>query len=74
MIVIIDYGSGNLGSVANSMVRIGLRYKISGNASVLKKARMLILPGVGAAKKGMSNLKARRNNLLNTYIRVIYRN
>jgi len=60
MIVIIDYGSGNLGSVANSMERIGLRYKISGNASVLKKARMLILPGVGAAKKGMSNLKARK--------------
>ncbi len=60
MIVIIDYGLGNLGSVANSIERIGLRYKISGNASVLKKARMLILPGVGAAKKGMSNLKARK--------------
>lgn len=57
MIVIIDYGIGNLGSVANALTKLGIPNQVSSNSSVIKKAKALILPGVGAAGQGMQNLK-----------------
>ena len=57
MIVVIDYGLGNLASVTNALNKLGIKNKISSNPSVIKKAKALILPGVGAAGQGMSNLK-----------------
>ena len=60
MITIIDYGIGNIGSVANALTTIGIPYEISGDPAVLSKARALILPGVGAAGVGMRNLITRK--------------
>jgi len=57
MIVIIDYGVGNLASVKNALDKLRVESKISSNPLVLKKADSLILPGVGAAGQGMKNLK-----------------
>lgn len=57
MIVIIDYGLGNLASITNALNKLGIKNRISGNPSVIKKAKALILPGVGAAGEGMRNLK-----------------
>ncbi|OGE64547.1 imidazole glycerol phosphate synthase, glutamine amidotransferase subunit [Candidatus Daviesbacteria bacterium RIFCSPLOWO2_02_FULL_36_7] len=57
MIVIIDYGLGNLASITNALNKLGIKSSISGNPSVIKKAAALILPGVGAAGEGMKNLK-----------------
>jgi len=57
MIVVIDYGVNNIGSVANGLERLGVSYKISSDPKILTKARALILPGVGAAGVGMQNLK-----------------
>jgi imidazole glycerol-phosphate synthase subunit HisH len=57
MIVIIDYGVGNLGSVANALRKLNLEYVISGKAGVIAKSDRMILPGVGAASEGMKNLK-----------------
>ena len=45
---IIDYGSGNLHSVANALKYIGSDCFISGDVTELAKADLLILPGVGA--------------------------
>lgn len=59
MIVIIDYGIGNTGSVVNALNKLGIKNTISSNPSVIKKATGLILPGVGAAGQGMKNLKKR---------------
>jgi len=59
VITIIDYGLGNLASVANALKKLEIPYEISGNIEVLKKAKVLILPGVGAAGQGMENLKTR---------------
>lgn len=56
MIVIIDYGIGNLGSVTNTLNRLGIPNQISSDPSVIKAAQALILPGVGAAGQGMKNL------------------
>lgn len=57
MIVIIDYGVGNLASVKNALDKLGLNCKISNDPKIIKKAKALILPGVGAAGQGMKNLK-----------------
>ena len=57
MIVVIDYGIGNLASVKNGLDKLGVESKISSDLLVIKKADTLILPGVGAAGQGMKNLK-----------------
>ena len=56
MIVIIDYGMGNLGSILNMLRRINAEAMISGAAADIQRADKLILPGVGAFDNGMRNL------------------
>ncbi len=56
LIGIVDYGSGNIASVANMLKRVGLRSQISGNPAVLRAATHLILPGVGSFDHGMTQL------------------
>ena len=58
MIAIIDYGAGNLRSVANAITRLGYQPKITSSHSDLLKAQAVILPGVGAAANTVENLKA----------------
>ena len=57
MIVIINYGLGNLGSIANMLRKIGVEAQVSSEVSAIEKADKLILPGVGAFDRGMTNLK-----------------
>lgn len=57
MIVIIDYKTGNTGSLSNMFNRIGAEAIISGNPADIEKADKLVLPGVGAFDEGMENLK-----------------
>jgi glutamine amidotransferase len=59
MIVIIDYGMGNLGSILNMLKKIGARAVISSEIQVIATADKLILPGVGAFDNGMRNLNER---------------
>ena len=56
MIVIIDYGMGNLRSVHNKLKRLGCYSEISSDKSVIEKAEKLILPGVGHFANGMKKL------------------
>ena len=58
-IVIIDYGMGNLRSVFNKFRRMGYTSEISSDKDVIRKADILILPGVGHFAKGMKNLEER---------------
>lgn len=60
MIVIIDYGLGNLGSVKNALDKLGIDSMVSKSVDEIKKADGLILPGVGFASEGMKNLRMRR--------------
>lgn len=57
MITIIDYGMGNLGSIANMIKKVGHKSIITSDIEEIKKARKLILPGVGAFDNGMKHLK-----------------
>lgn len=59
MITIIDYGVGNIGSVANTLSRLGLPYQVKRDKTDIASATALLLPGVGAAGVGMQNLKKR---------------
>ena len=57
MIAIVDYGMGNVASVANMLKRIGATAPVlTRDPETLAKAERIILPGVGAFDKGMRNL------------------
>lgn len=56
MVVIIDYGVGNLGSIQNMISRIGMDSLISNRKEDLENASKLILPGVGNFAYGMQKL------------------
>jgi glutamine amidotransferase len=56
MIVIVDYGVGNVGSVANMLRKVGARARISASSADIEAADKLILPGVGHFDSGMAKL------------------
>ncbi len=57
MVVIIDYGAGNLHSVINAVTFLGYQPKVTSSPEDVLNARAVILPGVGAAGDTMANLK-----------------
>ena len=59
MIGIIDYGLGNLTSVAGAVEKVGFKPEISSDMDTLGRSDKLILPGVGAFGDGMKNLHLR---------------
>ncbi len=59
MIIIVDYGLGNLASVQNMVRKAGGDGVISSSPEVVASASRLILPGVGHFAKGMEQLRKR---------------
>jgi glutamine amidotransferase len=59
MIVVVDYGMGNLGSIVNMFKKIGVPVEVSADPDVVVGASKLVLPGVGAFDAGMSQIEAR---------------
>jgi glutamine amidotransferase len=59
MIVIVDYGVGNLGSIINMLKKAGAKAIASSDPKVLEEAEKLILPGIGAFDAGMNKLNER---------------
>ncbi len=57
MIVVIDYGMGNLGSIANMIKKVGYKSIITSDLEEIKNATKLILPGVGSFDNGIKNLQ-----------------
>lgn len=58
MIVVIDYGMGNVGSIMNMLKKVGAKAILSRQPDDLLQADRLILPGVGSFDTGMRNLKS----------------
>ncbi len=58
-IVIIDYESGNLRSVARAVERAGVTPTVTSNPGALDSADGVILPGVGSGPAAMSALQSR---------------
>lgn len=57
MVAIIDYGLGNLGSIANMLKVIGEKNIITSDCEKIVGADKIILPGVGAFDAGMQKLQ-----------------
>lgn len=56
-IAIIDYEIGNLANVYNAWRRLGQDPVITRDPQVIKDASLVELPGVGAIRDAMANLK-----------------
>lgn len=56
-VTLIDYGMGNIWSVKSALNHLGCNVKVSSDSSVIKKSRMLVLPGVGSFRKAMKSLQ-----------------
>ena len=59
MIVLVDYGAGNLRSVELALERIGVRHRRASHGTELGGADGVVLPGVGAAESAMGELRER---------------
>ena len=58
MITIVDYGAGNLRSVANAFDAIGCKTRVTRDPDELATASAIVLPGVGAFPEAMRRLRA----------------
>ncbi len=56
MIAVVDYGAGNLASVANALDRIGAPVEVTHDPEVIRAAQGVVVPGVGAAADTMKHL------------------
>jgi len=56
MIVVVDLGMGNLGSILNMLKKIGVQAVISSKPEEIAMAEKLILPGVGIFDVGMRSI------------------
>ncbi|SLM29021.1 Imidazole glycerol phosphate synthase subunit HisH [Desulfamplus magnetovallimortis] len=59
MIVIVDYGAGNLTSVQRAVSYLGYESLITNEPEKIVNAERIIFPGVGAAGSAMEEMKAR---------------
>lgn len=57
MYVLVDYGMGNLFSVEQAFIRIGVTPEISSIPEVVERASVIILPGVGAYPDAVRELQ-----------------
>lgn len=58
MFVIVDYKVGNIKNVISSFKRLGFDPFVSGDPEQIKKADVVILPGVGAFNDAVNSLRA----------------
>ncbi|WP_297457353.1 imidazole glycerol phosphate synthase subunit HisH [Persephonella sp.] len=69
MITVVDYGMGNLRSVAKALEKVGFDVKVSSEPKDVENAKAIVVPGVGAFGDAMHNLD--RLNLLEPVIKSI---
>ena len=60
-IIILDYGSGNVKSVANSLDYLNINFSISNDDADLDNSTHIILPGVGSYGVSMEKIKKKIN-------------
>jgi glutamine amidotransferase len=60
MIKIVDYGMGNLRSVQKAFEKLGVQAKVCATPEELGDAEKMVLPGVGAFRDAIAELKRQR--------------
>jgi len=58
-VALVDYGAGNLRSVAKALERSGLAVDVTADATAVARADAVVLPGVGAFAAAAANLRAK---------------
>ncbi len=56
MIAIIDYGAGNIRSIARALAYLGENARVSDDPRVVAEARAIVLPGVGSGGAAMARM------------------
>lgn len=64
MITIIDYGSGNLRSISNGFLKIGIKTIITKDPEIISDSDFLVLPGVGSFGSAMKNIFPFKNVII----------
>lgn len=59
-VALVDYGAGNLRSVAKALERSGLAVDVTSDPAALRRADGVVLPGVGAFADARASLAAKR--------------
>ena len=59
MIAIVDYGAGNMHSIARALEHVGASVQVSDDPLVVSEAEAVVLPGVGSAGAAMARMRAR---------------
>jgi glutamine amidotransferase len=57
-VALVDYGAGNLRSLRAAFARGGLEPTVTADPEVVGDARLVVIPGVGAARPAMDGLRA----------------
>jgi glutamine amidotransferase len=60
LVAIVDYGMGNLRSVQKALEKAGADARVTDSPALLKKARGIVLPGVGAFGEAARRLHAQK--------------
>lgn len=58
MIIIVDYGMGNLGSLLNIFKHIGVQARVESDPEHILRADKIVLPGVGAFDAAMRRIES----------------
>ena len=56
-LVVVDYGMGNLASVAKALERAGAQVRLTDDPGAVRAAAAVVLPGVGAFRDAMARLE-----------------
>lgn len=56
IVTIVDYGMGNIASIANMLRKLDVSSEVTSDPEVIGHSQKLVLPGVGAFGKAMDNL------------------
>jgi imidazole glycerol-phosphate synthase subunit HisH len=59
MIAVIDYGAGNIHSIAKGLEKVGATVKVTDDPAVVAEARAVVLPGVGSGGAAMARITER---------------
>ncbi|HEY0755587.1 MAG TPA: imidazole glycerol phosphate synthase subunit HisH [Ktedonobacteraceae bacterium] len=60
MIAIVDYGAGNMHSIAHALEHVGARVRVTDDPAQVVAAEAVVLPGVGQARSAMAQMSAKR--------------
>jgi glutamine amidotransferase len=58
MIAIIDYGAGNIRSIAKALEQVGAQVQVTDDPAIVANANAVVLPGVGSGGAAMARLTA----------------